>query len=1073
MLLSGADVRLVRDADGRTSWTPGTVEAVAEETGQAAEEVADEAAEPDGGELTLPTVRELRVEDSSVVWDDAITGTEAELGVEATGSTLPEATPLAVAVDGTANGAPVEATFELESPIAEAISGAPVRLAADASIGGADVALSGTVGELATLAGTDLALDLDIDSLDALETALGTELPPLAPATLAATLRTEGEDLVLAAEGAVDGEPVSVSAALDLASPLPEALAGSEPVAIDAKATLGGATVGLVGRVGDPASLGEVDLALEADVRSLDAVRALTGAELPELAPATLSATLRSRQGGEGYTVDVDGSAAGEPVAARLDLDASLEDLRAGGPVGLDLDASVGGASVAASGRIEELATLGGADLQIEADVESLDGLEGLLGTELAAFDRASLSGTLTSGPEGRGYEVRAAGEVDGEAIDAALDLDATIDEALAGEPVGIDLDASVGGASVTASGTVDDVRSLAGADLEVDLELDSLAALERLTGVELPEIEPANLETTLRTGEGGETVLEANGTVAGEPADVRLELGTPIEEALAGGPVELDLDAAVGGAELALSGRVEDPRRLGGLDLELEADVESLDAIEALAGVELPELEPATLSATVRSEGSDTVLDAEGTVGGAPVAATLALDAPLEGVLAGGPVGIDLDASVGGASVSLDGRVADPLALSGVDLELAADVDSLDAIETLLGTELPDVGPATLDATLLTEGSEYVVRGLDLEAAGSTLAGDVRLDPTTGPPTVYANLASERLDVDAALGALGLDDETEEVADGAVEDEAAEGGDGPVLSDEPLPFDALFGSVQGAVALDVDELVYAPVPLEAIDARVELDPSRARIEIAEAVLAGGEVDGTAELEPTDGGAGIDARLELELARVRVGRFVPDVEIADDLGGPLGGQVELWASGNSVAALAGSLDGGASLLMGRGELDAVLVELAGLDLFQSIGDVLSPGEEEFRLRCAYASLLADAGVVTVDELAIDSTDTVFLARGTVDLGAEAFDLALEPHPKDPSLLSANTGVAIGGTFASPAIEVGSELPARAAAAAALAVVATPAAALLPFIGTGGGEDSGFCELEGALDGDAG
>ena len=56
---------------------------------------------------------------------------------------------------------------------------------------------------------------------------------------------------------------------------------------------------------------------------------------------------------------------------------------------------------------------------------------------------------------------------------------------------------------------------------------------------------------------------------------------------------------------------------------------------------------------------------------------------------------------------------------------------------------------------------------------------------------------------------------------------------------------------------------------------------------------------------------------------------------------------------------------------------------------------------------------------------------------------------------------------------SPEIEIGSELPVRAAAAGALALAAGPAAALLPFIEIGGGEDSGFCELEGALDGDAG
>jgi len=769
VVVADAEVRLLRTADGRTSWTPGAVQAV------------EATSEPDGGEFDVPTIRELRIEDLDIVVDDEITGTEAVLAVQASGSTLPGETPLSVAIQGQANGAPVQAGLELESPLGDAASGGPVRLALDASTDGASIALAGRIAEPATLGGVDLALEADIDQLDALETVLGTELPALAPANLVATFTSEGDGHALAADGTVDGEPVTAS----------------------------------------------------------------------------------------------------------LQLDASFEQLRAGGPVALDPDASI-------------------------ADV-------------------------------------------------------------LAGEPVQLDLDASVGGASVRASGRIDDIRTLEGSDLDLDVNIDSFATLERLTGVTLPDLAPASLTTTLNT-EGGRTVLEADGTVGGEPARATLALDVPIADALAGEAVGIDLEGSVGGAELVLSGRVDDPRTLGGLDLEFGADVESFDAIE-----------------------------------------------------------------------------------------------------TLLGTELPDLAPVALNGTLLGEGDAFVVRRFDLAAVESTLQGDVRVDPTTEPPTVYANLISRRLDADALLAAFGIETPDEAVVpDAVLEEEAGQGEtEGPVLSPELLPIDAVFATVRGAVALRVQELLYAAVPLNSFDVRAELAPELVTIELGEAVLADGEVSGTLELEPIRGQSSLDGQLDLELSRVRVARFVPDVELLDDLGGPLGGQVKLWAAGNSVATLAGSLDGGVTLLMGRGELDALLVELAGLDLFQSIGDLLNPGDEAFSLRCAYVSLLADTGLVSLEEFVIDSTDTVLLGRGTVGLGAETFDLVLESLPKDPSLLSANTGVSIGGTFVSPEIEIGSELPVRAAAAGALALAAGPAAALLPFIEIGGGEDSGFCELEGALDGDAG
>ena len=1166
--VSDATVRLTRDADGRTSWVPGTVE-----------DVAEEPVEPDGGELVLPTIREARIEGLDVVWDDAVTGTEAALDVAANGSTLPDEEPLTVTVDGTANGAPVGARLALESALGDAAAGGPVKLALEASTDGAALSLAGRVDEPGAFGGVDLALDADVDSLDALGTALGTELPPLAPATLVGTVRTENEDVVVVLGGSVDGEDVDVALALDLDAPVAETLANGGPVRLDLDAAVGGASldasggvadwkrlddvdlafeanadsldalesltgaelpelepatlsgtlrsdgertvldaagavdgepvrataalespiedalaggrvelgldaavggarVGLAGSVGDLARLEDVDLALEADVESLDALETLTGAELPEIDSANLTASLKSE--GEATVLLAEGAVDGEPVRADLELGTPVADALAGGPVELDLDAAVGGARVEASGSVGNLARLEDVDLALDARIDSLDAIETLTGADLSTLDAANLSATVKS--EGRGYAVRADGDVNGEAVEASLDLDSSVRDALAGEPVELDLDATVGGASVSASGRVGNLATLEGSDLALDVDVDSLDAIEALLGTELPDVEPASLDATL-TREGDATVLTSEGTVGGEPARARVRLGTPLDEALAGGPVTLDVDAAVGGASVTASGSVGNLTTLADVNLELGVDVESLDAIETLLGTELPELEPATLSATVESEGGATTLEADGTVDGAPVNATLALESSIEGLLAGGPVELDLDAAMGGAKLRLDGRVEDPAALGGVDVRLDADVESLDAIETLLGTELPELAPATLDASLATEGDEYVVDGFELDVAGSRLTGNARVDPTTGPPTAYADVTARRLDVDALLDAFGLGGDEGGDEEETVEAANDEDADGPVLPSDPLPVDLAFGTVRGAFDLDVEELVYEALPLDSFGLRAELAPERVTLELDPVSLAGGDVDATLAATPVEGGgedgdgdggeSALDAKLDARISRVQVQRFLPDIEIVDDAGGLLGGQVELWAKGDSVAGLAASLDGGVSLLMGQGELDALLVELAGLDLFQSIGDLIDPREKEFGLRCAYASLLSDAGVVTVDELVVDSADTVFLARGAVDLGAETWDLALEPHPKDPSLLSANTGVAIGGTFASPAIEVGAELSARAAAAAALAVVATPAAALLPFIELGGGEDSGFCDLEGALDGDAG
>ncbi len=407
--LSDATVRLERDADGATSWTPGTVDAVEPD------------AEADGQPLVLPTIRELSVEDVDIVWSDAVTDTRARLAVAAQGSTLPDATPLTVTVDGSANDAPVQARLELESPLEDALSGGAVELALDASTEGASLALGGRVGAPATLGDIDLQLDADIESLDAIETALGTELPPLAPATLAATLRTEAGGLVLVAGGDVAGESLRASVAVNPEAPLLEALSGEVPVALNVEASVGEAAVALTGRVGEPAALEGVDLRLDADIESLAALEGLLDAELPPLAPASLAATVQSE--GEGLVVRADGTVDGEPVTAVLDLDSPVADALAGGPVRLDLAAEAGGAQVALAGSVGDPRNLGDVDLGLDVDIDSLAAVEKLTGIDLPELDSASLSGTVRSDDEG--VDLRADGSIDGEPVQASVQLDA------------------------------------------------------------------------------------------------------------------------------------------------------------------------------------------------------------------------------------------------------------------------------------------------------------------------------------------------------------------------------------------------------------------------------------------------------------------------------------------------------------------------------------------------------------------------------------------------------------------------------------------------------------------------
>ena len=530
----------------------------------------------------------------------------------------------------------------------------------------------------------------------------------------------------------------------------------------------------------------------------------------------------------------------------------------------------------------------------------------------------------------------------------------------------------------------------------------------------------------------------------------------------------------------------------------------------------------------SLASEASTLTLDLEGTMNGVETVA--GLEARTDGDPLGPGTGVELafEAGVGDeARASLDGRVGELAALRDVELALSVEAETLDAVGQALRLELPALAPLRLDGTLVREASEFSLRGLDLALGESRLEGDLRLDPSSAPPTLHATLVSERFDLDGLLAAFddGAAEETAEADASPADDDDA------LLSAAPLPFALLFDSVQGAVELKIEEFVAEALPLEALDARVELAPTLATLELAEAAVAGGGVVGTVALErlgtppgateeaaekaaekaakevaeeameeaaeeesdgpdpaggegeaaagarpdePPEtsgtGETGVSARLEFELSRLQVTRLLRVADLPEEAIAPLGGQIKLWLEGRSLAELAGSADGGLFLLMGGGQLDSLLVELAGVDLFQSLGDLIVPGDESVPIRCGYVDLHSEAGAIRINEFVIDTTDTVFLADGGLDLSNETLDVTLEPHPKDPSLIANRTAVTIGGTLGAPEVGVGAALSARAAAAIALSQLAVPALALLPLIELGGGEDSPYCSgLEGALD----
>lgn len=154
-----------------------------------------------------------------------------------------------------------------------------------------------------------------------------------------------------------------------------------------------------------------------------------------------------------------------------------------------------------------------------------------------------------------------------------------------------------------------------------------------------------------------------------------------------------------------------------------------------------------------------------------------------------------------------------------------------------------------------------------------------------------------------------------------------------------------------------------------------------------------------------------------------------------------------------------SANGDIALGMGRGQISNLLMEYAGLDIYEVlkfliIGDRLVP------IRCAFGDFAVKDGVMTARALAFDTTDTIIVGEGSISLRDETLDLRLRPRPKDRSLLSLRSPLVATGTFKDPSFRPDfARMGLRGALALALGSIAPPAA-LLATLELGPGEDSG-------------
>lgn len=263
-------------------------------------------------------------------------------------------------------------------------------------------------------------------------------------------------------------------------------------------------------------------------------------------------------------------------------------------------------------------------------------------------------------------------------------------------------------------------------------------------------------------------------------------------------------------------------------------------------------------------------------------------------------------------------------------------------------------------------------------------------------------------------------------------------------------------------VRLKAGQVLIPGVPIDGLNGEMTLQQGVLRLKPMTVKIG----EGTVNLFMTLDGSVQPARSDIDtrISRVDLKRLLSKSPFAQESAGEFGGRARLTATGNSVAEILGSATGDLFVVMSGGRISHLLIELAGLNIAESLGVAVS-GDKPIPIRCVIGDFKADDGVFAVKTMVFDTTDTKIVGEGRIDMGEEKLDLRLVPYPKDFSPLSLRNPIAVQGTFGNPQamtdpVGIGVEGTVK----KVINAVLTPIVGLAPPIGEGVGEDSDCAQL---------
>ncbi|MNG71620.1 putative assembly protein [compost metagenome] len=424
-------------------------------------------------------------------------------------------------------------------------------------------------------------------------------------------------------------------------------------------------------------------------------------------------------------------------------------------------------------------------------------------------------------------------------------------------------------------------------------------------------------------------------------------------------------------------------------------------------------------------------------------------------------PFPLQADVRSGATRVVVAGTLFDPMNLGGLDLRVKFSGDSLGNLYALTGVLLPNTPPYSTDGRLIARlhekgGAVFQYQKFDGKIGDSDIRGNLKYVASEPRPKLSGEVLSKQLRLADLAPLIGADSNTEKAGRGEKSRQPA---------DKVLPIEKFDTKSWNLMDADVKFTAQriergSSLPLSDLSTHLQLDNGVILMDPLRFGVAGGNLNATLRLDGRKNP--MQGRVDMHARKFQLQQLLPNVASMKRSLGQMNGDAKLTGSGNSVAELLATSSGELRMVVNNGVISRGLMEILGLNVGNYLVAKLF-GDDVVGINCAAADVGIRNGVAAPRLFVFDTENAIINISGDANLASERLDLSIDPESKGMRVLTLRSPLYVKGTFKNPDAGVkAGPLIARGAAAVALGVVLTPAAALLALVSPSEGGDENQC-----------